>query len=136
MKKLIVAVTMLGATAVFAADKFELKGDVAKGIEVFKTYCVACHGDKGDGTGPAGAALNPKPADFTDPVRAAKMTDELVYKTITEGGVPYGKSPLMVSWKGTLNDQQIRDVASFIRTLAKKGAAAPAAKTPPPQKKK
>lgn len=133
MKKLSVAVTMLGATVVLAADKFELKGDTARGHEIFKVYCVACHGDKGDGTGPAGAALNPKPADFTDPVRAAKMTDELVYKTITEGGVPYGKSPLMVSWKGTLNDQQIRDVASFIRSLSKKAAPAPA--TPAPKKK-
>lgn len=133
MKKLIVAVTVLGASAVFAADKFELKGDPAKGLEIFKVYCSSCHGDKGDGTGPAGAALNPKPADFTDTTRAAKMTDELAYKTITEGGVPYGKSPLMVSWKGTLNDQQIRDVASFIRSLSKK--AAPAKPAPAPKKK-
>jgi mono/diheme cytochrome c family protein len=37
---------------------------LARGKEVFTTYCAACHGDKGDGNGPAARFLNPKPRDF------------------------------------------------------------------------
>lgn len=38
---------------------------IAKGKTAYTTTCVACHGEKGDGNGPAGAALNPKPRDLT-----------------------------------------------------------------------
>lgn len=34
------------------------------GYQVFKANCAMCHGDKGLGDGPAGAALNPKPRDL------------------------------------------------------------------------
>jgi len=35
-----------------------------KGREVYGTYCVGCHGEKGDGKGPAEPFLSPKPRDF------------------------------------------------------------------------
>ncbi|MEO8603407.1 MAG: c-type cytochrome [bacterium] len=34
---------------------------------IFKSRCTMCHGPGGKGDGPAGAALNPKPRDMTDP---------------------------------------------------------------------
>lgn len=34
------------------------------GREVYATYCVGCHGEKGDGAGPAARFLDPKPRDF------------------------------------------------------------------------
>ena len=34
------------------------------GREVYATYCVGCHGEKGDGSGPAARFLDPKPRDF------------------------------------------------------------------------
>ena len=37
---------------------------LTKGKEVYDNYCVGCHGDKGDGKGPAAKFLNPKPRDF------------------------------------------------------------------------
>jgi cytochrome c oxidase cbb3-type subunit 3 len=138
MKKMMtVAMCLVGANAF--AGGFELKGDAAKGETSFKTFCVACHGEKGDGTGPAGAALNPKPANFTDAKRAAEITDEYVYKMISEGGAANGRSPLMASWKAALNDQQIRDVAAYVRHFAPKADpkkdAAPAKKPAAPVKK-
>jgi mono/diheme cytochrome c family protein len=30
----------------------------------YATYCVGCHGEKGDGNGPAARFMNPKPRDF------------------------------------------------------------------------
>jgi len=121
-------VLAFGGTALAdtAKAKFELKGDAAKGAEVFKTFCASCHGDKGAGDGVAGQALNPKPQNFADPKRAAEIDDEYVYKVVGEGGQAVGKSPLMVAWKGSLTDQQVRDVAAHVRAIQK--SALPPAK--------
>lgn len=37
----------------------------AAGPEMFKTYCAACHGTDGKGSGPAAVALTKQPADLT-----------------------------------------------------------------------
>jgi cytochrome c553 len=124
MKKLVLVAGLLALPA-FADAPFELKGDAAKGETQFKTFCIACHGEKGDGNGAAGAALNPKPTNFTDAANAERLTDEWVYKMVKNGGQANGKSPLMVAWSAALNDQQIRDVAAYV--LKFKPAKAPAA---------
>ena len=124
MKKTML-VACLAATSALAAD-FELKGDAAKGKQTFTTLCVSCHGEKGDGNGPAGAALNPHPTNFTDKANADRLTPEWVYKIVKNGGAANGKSPMMVAWSGSLNDQQIRDVSAYVLTF-KPAAAAPAA---------
>jgi cytochrome c553 len=63
---------------------------------IFSTRCATCHGPDGKGNGPAAAALNPKPRDYTDPVWQKSVTDEQIKKTIVGGGASVGKSPLMV----------------------------------------
>lgn len=37
---------------------------VALGKQLYSNYCAQCHGDKGDGNGPAAKFLYPKPRDF------------------------------------------------------------------------
>lgn len=124
MKKLVLVAGLVALPA-FADAPFELKGDAVKGETQFKTLCVACHGEKGDGNGPAGAALTPKPGNFTDPANAPRLTDEWVYKMVKNGGAANGKSPLMVAWSAALNDQQIRDVSAYVLKF-KPAAAKPA----------
>lgn len=137
MKKFLVAAAVLSLPAF--AGPFELKGDAAKGEAQYKTMCVSCHGEKGDGTGAAAAALTPKPTNFTDAANADRLTEEWVYKMVKEGGAANGKSPLMVSWSGAMNDQQIRDVSAYVLKF-KPAKAAPAAdakkdaKKPAPKK--
>ena len=63
---------------------------------IFATRCATCHGADGKGTGPAAAALNPKPRDYTDQAWQKSVTDDQIKKTIIEGGASVGKSPLMV----------------------------------------
>ncbi len=115
------AVLTLLATvvSVSTAPAAGVLGDAAKGAAPYKTYCMSCHGEKGDGTGPAAAALNPKPRNFTDKAYMATVTDESIVKIITEGGQAVGKSPLMVSWKAVLKPEEIKDVAAYVRSLAK-----------------
>jgi mono/diheme cytochrome c family protein len=102
-----------------AAEEFKLNGDAAKGKPIFDQYCVACHGTTGQGNGPAGAALNPKPRDFHDKTLMLSMTEEHIYKVIRDGGISIGKSPLMAPWKGTLTDQQVRDTAAYVKSFSK-----------------
>ena len=54
-----------------------------------------CHGEDGKGDGPASAALNPKPRNYTDHEWQKSVSDEQIKKTITGGGASMGKSPLM-----------------------------------------
>lgn len=65
---------------------------VAQGKQVYERYCVGCHGDKGDGKGPAARLLVVKPRDFTKGVFKFRSTpsgtlptDEDLYKVITRG---------------------------------------------------
>ena len=40
-------------------------GDPDKGEAIYAVRCVGCHGEEGDGLGPAAERLNPPPRDFT-----------------------------------------------------------------------
>jgi mono/diheme cytochrome c family protein len=56
------------------------------GKSLYASACVSCHGEKGMGNGPAGAAINPPPKDFTRNdgwKNGTRMTD--LYKTLEEG---------------------------------------------------
>ncbi len=121
---------MLAASSAFSAPKaFVLGGDPAKGEATYKTLCIACHGEKGAGDGAASAALNPKPANFTDVKHAAEVTDEYVYKMVKDGGAANGKSPLMVAWGSVIGDDaKLRDVAAYVRAFSKPAKPAPALK--------
>jgi hypothetical protein len=54
-----------------------------------------CHGESGKGDGPAAAALNPKPRDYTDAAWQKATTDEQIKDVIVRGGAAVGKSPTM-----------------------------------------
>jgi len=96
-----------------------LNGDVAKGEATYKLYCALCHGEKGDGDGAGAAALDPKPRKFSDKAIMDAISDAQMVTVIKEGGAAVGKSMFMVSWKAILNDEQVKDVGTYIRTLAK-----------------
>lgn len=57
----------------------------ARGAELFRTECIACHGSRGDGRGPAAPGLDPAPTDLTDAdgLRGASPLD--FYRRITIG---------------------------------------------------
>ena len=66
-------------------------GDANAGKAVYGLKCIGCHGDKGDGKGPAAELLMPKPRDFTSGIykirtTAGKMpSDQDLFRIITEG---------------------------------------------------
>ncbi len=105
---------MAAALASFAAEK----GDARAGKARYESLCASCHGMKGKGDGPAGAALPVKPQDQTDGRRLNALADEYLFDIIGKGGAGKGKSPLMPAWGGQLSDQDIWNVVAYIRSLA------------------
>jgi len=92
--------------------------DVAKGQASYQQLCASCHGPRGAGDGPAGQALQPKPAHHDDGAYMNALSNEHLFRVIKEGGAAVGKSPFMAPWGGALSDAQIWDVVAFVRTLA------------------
>ncbi len=102
-----------GTTGAAAAPAVDVK-------PIFAEKCVPCHGEKGKGDGPAAAALNPKPRDYTDKAWQASVTDEQIKKTIVYGGAAVGKSPNMPSAPDLDGKPEVVDgLVKYIRSFAK-----------------
>jgi len=113
---------------------------VAQGRKIFAKYCAGCHGVKGRGDGFNAPNLDPHPRDLTDRVEPymAEATNKEIFTAIREGvaGVFPGRekgsekqaeeeamgSTLMPYWGYTLSDQEIWELAAYIRTLHKNDA--------------
>ncbi|WP_462137703.1 c-type cytochrome [Candidatus Mycalebacterium sp.] len=91
------------------------KGDSTVGGESFETICASCHGPAGKGDGVAAAALEPKPRDLSDAEYLSTLTDEYLFKVITEGGTAVGKAPTMPAWGGVLGEDGAWNVIAYIR---------------------
>lgn len=106
--------TAVSAAAVFSfaflATQSWAAGDAAKGEKVFKANCIVCHGDKGDGKGPASMGMTPPPRNFTSAADMKGIDEARLKKSITEGrpGTP------MVSFAKTLKAGDIDDVIAYI----------------------
>lgn len=75
--------------------------------------CKQCHGDKGDGQGPMGAALNPHPRNFTCGETMKDISDGQMYWIIKNGSAGTG----MMAFSG-MPDDQVWQLIQYLRTLA------------------
>lgn len=82
------------------------------GKEIFGQACQSCHGSKGFGDGPAGQALDPKPANFHNSTLAAKLSPLQAYNTIRLGIQGTGMRAFH-----ELSDKEAWDVAFYINQL-------------------
>jgi len=114
MRTLPALTSVLLLAAPFGARAAE--GDAEKGKPIYSAQCVTCHGKTGDGNGPVGKALNPRPTDFK---KGDLAPDERLFKAIRKGGKSVGLSKDMDAYPA-LTDQQIWDVIAYIKTLVKK----------------
>lgn len=85
--------------------------EVVAGRSVYTAQCVACHGQRGTGDGPAAVALNPRPANLTNEARMAQLSDDSLVQIISNGrnGMP--------GFEQILTPQQVREVVFYLRTL-------------------
>jgi high-affinity iron transporter len=104
-------VALLGAPAARAAAPEKTAALVEKGKASFSRNCVACHGQGGEGDGPAAKALKPKPRNLVaEP---------------TPGGVPAIFEVLSKGKKGTgmiaykhLSEEERWALAYYVEGLA------------------
>ena len=89
-----------------------LGSDAAEeGAKVYKDYCTSCHGETGNGDGIADASLEPKPKDLVQ--LSSIVGDDYLFWRISKGS----PGTAMVGWGEVLDEEQIWQVVSFIRTL-------------------
>ncbi len=107
MKKVLTAASAVLALTVFAGKAH------ADGKTVYMTNCMACHGDKGQGS-PVGPVQ--KGNEFI-----TKGTVEDIKKIILEGRLgkakKYPKIPGdMLPWKGKIKDADLDDLVKILQT--------------------
>ena len=84
-------------------------------------FAPSCHGADGKGSGPAAAALNPKPRDWTNAKWQKSVTDDHIAKVIVEGGQAVGLSPLMAANPDLQGkDAVVAELVKMVRSYAAK----------------
>jgi Tol biopolymer transport system component/mono/diheme cytochrome c family protein len=94
---------------------------IASGQRLYAANCVPCHGQDGRGDGPSATGLNPRPADFVQHMPPGLHTDGQVFLWIKEGYPGQGTMP---AWGERLNDEQIWQLVTYLRTLGQGAVAA------------
>ncbi|MEJ7735223.1 MAG: c-type cytochrome [Polyangiaceae bacterium] len=104
----------------FAGDITVTAHDLNAGYEAYMLYCYACHGEKGDGKGPASFGLRPTPRDFTKGIfkfARLRSSDELPHDDdlfrIIRGGL-HGTA--MLAWD--IPDIELDKIVQYIKTFA------------------
>ena len=86
---------------------------IAAGKQTFDDKCAACHGTLGKGDGPAAAALNPMPVNFTDKAVMQGIPVDCHFYRVSEGVQGTGMPP----WK-SLGEDTIWKVLIYERSLS------------------
>jgi DMSO reductase family type II enzyme heme b subunit len=111
----VLAALVLGAPALAAAQA----GDPKAGQSVYQLKCIGCHGEKGDGKGPAAELLMPQPRDFTTGLYKIRTTankapsDQDLFRIITDG-MPGTSMP---SW-AVLPEKDRWNLVGYIKAFA------------------
>jgi mono/diheme cytochrome c family protein len=95
------------------------QGAAEAGKKVYEQHCIQCHGEKGDGEGPAAVHLSTRPRDFTSgkfklrttPSGALPTDDDL--KRVVRKGMPYTSMP---AWP-QLTDAEVDGVVKYLKTF-------------------
>jgi mono/diheme cytochrome c family protein len=110
------AASLLCAAALHAAPSAQ---QVEAGKKTYEKYCSQCHGDKGDGQGPAAAHLRPRPRDFTSgkfklrttPSGALPTDDDI--RRVIRSGMPYTTMP---AWP-RLTDDEVTGLVQYVKSF-------------------
>ena len=86
---------------------------IVKGIDLYAAHCATCHGRGGEGDGPGGAGLVPRPADLTAPHTGQHTAGDLFW-WLTHGIPSSGMPP----FADVLTEDDRWDVINFLRALA------------------
>ena len=110
----VLALACLAVAPALAADSAAIRAD---GARVYATYCIGCHGERGDGHGAAAEMLITRPRDFTKGVfkfrstpTGSLPTDDDLFRIVTRG--VYRTS--MPEWS-LLSERERRAVIAYVK---------------------
>lgn len=92
-------------------------GQAAEMAENWTKHCASCHGKEGKGDTKAGRKADVK--DLTDAKYQANFTDEQMFKQIKEGMKDKNGKEKMKPFGGTLADDEVKALITFVRGLKK-----------------
>ena len=122
MRNILMGVLALGFLTLLAGVASAQTGDLDRGEVIYELRCLQCHGEDGDGLGPAAERLNPPPRDFTlgeykyrtsgfDSV----MPNDADLMRMIRDGMP---GTAMPGWDDMLSEQDMADVMVYIKYFA------------------
>jgi len=87
------------------------EGNLARGKEIYRVFCVPCHGASGRGDGPIAARYVPTPSDITPKGRGAQYSDGELYVIVSSGlgGMP--------AFRHDLSPEERWLVVGYVRSL-------------------
>jgi mono/diheme cytochrome c family protein len=101
-----------------AKNPFEGQADAATaGKDLFVANCSSCHGQDAKGDGPAGASLDPKPANLQQTTK--EVSAQYEHWVVSEGGAAAGLSSAMPAFKGALSEEDIWKVVTYLKATYK-----------------
>ena len=101
-----------------AANPFEGNQDaVTAGKTAYETNCTACHGATAMGDGPAGASLDPKPANLQNAVK--QTSPQYIHWVISAGGSAAGLNASMPAFKAVLSEEDIWRITTYLTSTYK-----------------
>src|SRR6266853_875000 len=101
----------------------KLTGHPDQGKQLYRRYCIGCHGPRGDGAGENAPYIDPKPRNFTQATFKCRSTptgtlplDSDLYNSI---GLGFDNSnmPSCAPW----TDQERINLVAFIKTFSPRG---------------
>ncbi|MBS1839411.1 MAG: cytochrome c [Acidobacteria bacterium] len=102
-----------------------LTGNADSGKQLYRRYCIGCHGPQGDGNGENAPWIEPKPRDFTAATFKCRSTptgtlptDDDLDHAIRRGFVTTN----MPSWN-PLTPQQRADLIAYVKTFSPRWAS-------------
>ena len=105
--------------AFFLAIQWTSAGE--NGRDIYMKRCFWCHGEEGNGEGPAAVGMFPRPRDFVRAdykIRSTSSeqlpTDEDLFRAISRGlpGTP------MPGWEEVLSEEENRELISYIKSFS------------------
>ena len=106
--------------------------EIEAGKTVYQKWCMNCHGEEGDGEGPAAEFVQPRPRNFKNGLFKIRSTvgtlpsDEDLFHIISKG-MPGTSMP---AWEGTLSEQERTQLVHYIKTFSRRFARATAPSQP------
>lgn len=88
---------------------------ISQGARLYQSNCASCHGDAGQGDGPAGVSLEPRPSNLA--ANEDSLSDDYLFWRISEGGMFEPFNSMMPGWDSILREEQIWQVITYIREL-------------------